>query len=113
MMQGAVTATYSGDPAVATSILNEALATELVCVLRYQRHYFTAQGIHSASVKKEFQQHAAEEQVHADRLAERIVQLGGTPNFSPVGLATRAHTEYEEHRSEERRVGKECRSRGA
>jgi bacterioferritin len=96
MMQGAVTATYSGSPEVATSILNEALASELICVLRYQRHYFMAQGIHSASVKAEFQRHAAEERAHVDRIAERIVQLGGAPNFSPNGLASRGHTEYDE-----------------
>jgi bacterioferritin len=96
MMRGAVTATYSGNPAIATSLLNEALATELVCVLRYQRHYYMARGIHSASVRAEFQRHAAEERIHVDRIAERIVQLGGAPNFSPDGLASRGHTEYDE-----------------
>jgi len=77
-------------------VLNEALATELVCVLRYKRHYFMAKGIHSGPVKAEFQEHAAEEQSHADRIAERIVQLGGEPNFSPDGLLSRSHAEYVE-----------------
>ncbi len=96
MMEGAVTETYSGDTALACKILNEALATEIVCVLRYKRHYFMAKGIHSGPVKEEFLQHAAEEQGHADRIAERIVQLGGAPNFSPEGLLSRSHSEYVE-----------------
>ena len=91
---GAVTSGYSGDVEVACRILNEALATELVCVLRYKRHFFMAQGIHSGPVKEEFEEHAAEEQEHADRIAERIVQLGGAPNFSPEGLLSRSHSEY-------------------
>jgi bacterioferritin len=94
MINGAVTAGYAGDTAAACRVLNEALATELVCVLRYKRHYFMAQGIHSTAVKTEFQQHAAEEQSHADRIAERIVQLGGQPNLSPDGLLSRSHAEY-------------------
>jgi bacterioferritin len=94
--EGAVTEAYSGDTGLACKILNEALATELVCVLRYKRHYFMATGIHSGPVKAEFQEHAAEEQAHADRLAERIVQLGGSPNFSPEGLLSRSHSEYVE-----------------
>jgi bacterioferritin len=93
---GAVTAGYGGDTKAACAILNDALATELVCVLRYKRHYFMAQGIHSGPVKTEFQEHAAEEQEHADRIAERIVQLGGEPNFSPEGLLSRSHSEYAE-----------------
>jgi bacterioferritin len=93
---GAVTAGYAGDTKAACAILNDALATELVCVLRYKRHYFMAQGIHSGPIKAEFQQHAAEEQAHADRIAERIVQLGGEPNFSPEGLLSRSHSEYVE-----------------
>jgi bacterioferritin len=97
MMQGAITPSYSGNVHAACALLNEALATELICVLRYQRHYFTVQGIHSASLKAEFLQHRDEERVHADRLAERIVQLGGAPNFSPDGLMSRSHTEYDEH----------------
>src|SRR5580704_17884676 len=74
---GAVTAGYAGDTKAACAILNDALATELVCVLRYKRHYFMAEGIHSGPVKAEFQEHAAEEQDHADPIAARIVQLGG------------------------------------
>jgi bacterioferritin len=96
MMQGAITPNYTGNVQAACALLNEALATELICVLRYQRHYFTVQGIHSASLKAEFLQHRDEERVHADRLAERIVQLGGAPNFSPDGLMSRSHTEYDE-----------------
>ena len=77
-------------------MLNDALATEIVCVLRYKRHYFMAQGLSSESVKAEFNEHAAEEQEHADRIAERIVQLGGAPDLNPATLATRAHSEYVE-----------------
>ena len=94
--EGAVTGSYDGDTEVACKILNDALATEIVCVLRYKRHYFMAAGIHSKSVKSEFLEHAAEEQEHADRIAERIVQLGGAPNFSPEGLLSRSHSEYAE-----------------
>jgi bacterioferritin len=96
MLDGAVTKSYGGNTGVACKILNEALATEIVCVLRYKRHYFMAKGIHSSSVKAEFLQHAAEEQQHADRIAERIVQLGGEPNFSPGDLLSRSHSEYVE-----------------
>ena len=96
IMAGAVTETYSGDSKVACDILNAALATEIVCVLRYKRHYFMAKGIHSGPVKQEFLEHAQEEQAHADRIAERIVQLGGAPNFSPEGLLSRSHSEYAE-----------------
>jgi len=74
--------------------LNEALATEIVCVLRYKRHYFMATGINAQSVAQEFLQHANDEQLHADQIAQRIVQLGGEPNFSPDGLTTRSHSEY-------------------
>jgi bacterioferritin len=91
---GAVTAGYSLDRAAGIKILNEALATELVCVLRYKRHFFMAKGIHAQSVAQEFAQHAAEEQAHADQLAERITQLGGEPNFNPEGLTSRSHSEY-------------------
>jgi bacterioferritin len=94
--EGAVTAGYAGDAATAVKVLNAALATELVCVLRYKRHYFMAQGIHASPVATEFQEHAAEEQEHADRIAERIVQLGGEPDFSPDGLLSRSHSEYVE-----------------
>jgi bacterioferritin len=96
IQDGAVTAGYKGKPEVVLRLLNEALATELVCILRYRRHYFMAKGIHSDSVKSEFLQHAQEEQAHADALAERIVQLGGEPNFSPAGILDRSHSEYAE-----------------
>ncbi|ALA58954.1 ferritin-like domain-containing protein [Nitrospira moscoviensis] len=96
IQDGAVTAGYKGKPEVVLRLLNEALATELVCTLRYRRHYFMAKGIHSDSVKSEFLQHAQEEQAHADALAERIVQLGGEPNFSPAGILDRSHSEYAE-----------------
>ena len=92
--KGAVTASYELDPATVIAILNEALATEIVCVLRYKRHYFMATGIHAQTVAAEFQQHASEEQAHADQIAERITQLGGAPNFDPEGLATRSHSQY-------------------
>jgi bacterioferritin len=77
-------------------LLNEALATEIVCVLRYKRHFFMAKGIHAEPVAKEFQQHATDEQGHADEIAERITQLGGAPNLNPEGLLTRSHAEYVE-----------------
>ena len=94
--EGALTEGYRGDPKMVVGLLNEALATEIVCVLRYRRHYFMAQGLNSESVKKEFLAHAGEEQGHADQLAERIVQLGGEPNFSPEGMLSRSHAEYVE-----------------
>jgi bacterioferritin len=94
--QGAVTSGYHADRDVVVKLLNEALATELVCTLRYKRHYFMAKGIHAEGVAAEFQEHAAEEQQHADQIAERIVQLGGAPDFSPEGLATRSHAQYVE-----------------
>lgn len=93
---GAVTRGYAADREVVMRLLNEALATELVCVLRYKRHYFMAKGIHSDSVKAEFLAHADEEMAHADHLAKRIVELGGEPNFSPDGLGARSHAEYVE-----------------
>jgi bacterioferritin len=93
---GAVTESYAADRETVIKILNEALATEIVCVLRYKRHYFMAQGIHSDPIANEFLQHANEEQGHADQIAGRIVQLGGAPNFSPDGLTTRSHSEYAE-----------------
>jgi bacterioferritin len=96
MEDGAVTPGYGADRETVIRILNEALATEIVCVLRYKRHYFMAQGIHAQAVADEFLEHANEEQGHADRIAERITQLGGAPNFSPEGLATRSHSEYVE-----------------
>src|SRR5947207_15136171 len=94
--QGAVTPGYHADRGTVVKLLNEALATEIVCVLRYKRHYFMAKGIHAESVAAEFQQHAAEEQQHADQIAERITQLGGEPDFAPDGLASRSHSEYVE-----------------
>jgi bacterioferritin len=94
--KGAVTAGYSADRKHVIKILNEALATELVCVLRYKRHYFMASGIHAAPVAAEFLAHAAEEMSHADLIAKRIVELRGEPNFSPDGLSDRSHAEYTE-----------------
>jgi bacterioferritin len=94
--EGAVTEAYRGDREMVIKLLNEALATEIVCVLRYKRHYFMAQGIHADSVAAEFLEHANEEQGHADVIAARIVQLGGAPNFSPEGLLMRSHSEYVE-----------------
>jgi len=92
--QGAVTQGYRANRETVIRLLNEALATEIVCVLRYKRHYFMASGINAQSVSQEFLQHANEEQTHADQIAQRIVQLGGAPNFSPDGLITRSHSEY-------------------
>jgi bacterioferritin len=94
--EGAVTAGYPADRETVVKLLNDALATELVCTLRYRRHYFMASGIQSRSIADEFLQHSNEEQGHADQLAERIVQLGGEPNFSPDGLLSRSHAEYVE-----------------
>lgn len=97
--QGAVTQGYSADRDTVIRLLQEALATEIICVLRYKRHYFMASGINAQSVAQEFLQHATEEQMHADQIAQRIVQLGGAPNFSPEGLSTRSHSEYIEGES--------------
>ena len=94
--EGAITPGYQADRDVVVKLLNEALATEIICVLRYKRHYFMAKGIHAEGVVAEFAEHAADEQQHADQIAERITQLGGAPNFSPEGLATRSHAEYVE-----------------
>jgi bacterioferritin len=93
---GAVTEGYSADRDTVIKVLNEALATEIVCVLRYKRHYFMASGINAESVASEFLQHANDEQGHADLIAQRIVQLGGAPNFNPEGLLMRSHAEYVE-----------------
>jgi bacterioferritin len=93
---GAVTEGYKADRETVVRLLNEALATEIVCVLRYKRHYFMASGIHAQAVAAEFLEHANEEQGHADQIAERIVQLGGAPNFNPEGLLSRSHAEYVE-----------------
>ena len=93
---GPVTASYGADRDTVLKLLNDALATELVCTLRYKRHYFMAKGINSEAVAAEFAEHASEEQEHADRLAERIVQLGGAPDFAPDRIKGRAHSEYKE-----------------
>ena len=93
---GAITDSYRADREAVIKLLNEALATEIVCVLRYKRHYFMASGLMADAIKAEFLEHANEEQAHADRIAERIVQLGGTPDFNPDVLSKRAHAEYVE-----------------
>ena len=94
--EGAVTPGYAANRDEVVKLLNEALATELVCVLRYKRQYFMAKGIHSEPVKAEFLAHAGEEMGHADSLAKRITELGGAPDFSPDGLSARSHAEYVE-----------------
>ena len=91
---GAVTDSYKGNRETVVRVLNDALATELVCVLRYKRHYYMASGIHSESVKNEFLEHAGEEQEHADQIAERITQLDGEPDFDPQGLVDRSHSVF-------------------
>jgi bacterioferritin len=96
MEKGAVTGGYKADLKAVVKVLNEALATELVCVLRYKRHYYMASGINSEGAKAEFLQHANEEQQHADWIATRITQLNGEPNFNPDGLSSRSHSEYAE-----------------
>jgi bacterioferritin len=96
MDQGAVTDAYHADVGQVIQVLNEVLATETVCVLRYKNHYFMASGVHGDSVASEFLQHATEEQQHADLVARRIAQLGGNPDLDPAGLATRAHAVYRE-----------------
>ena len=93
---GAVTEGYTADRETVVKLLNEALATEIVCVLRYKRHYFMASGIHAEGVAAEFLEHANDEQGHADQIAQRIVQLKGEPNFNPEGLLMRSHAEYVE-----------------
>jgi bacterioferritin len=96
MEQGAVTENYKADLKAVIKVLNDVLATEIVCVLRYKRHYFMAAGINSDGAKAEFLQHANEEQQHADWIATRITQLNGEPNFNPEGLSSRSHSEYAE-----------------
>ncbi len=91
---GAVTPSYGADRDKVVQLLSEALATEMVCMLRYKRHYFMAKGLASQGVAQEFLEHAQQEEQHADMVAERIVQLGGEPDFSPIGLAERSHAEY-------------------
>jgi bacterioferritin len=96
---GAVTPSYSADREEIIGLLNDALATELVCYLRYKRHYFMADGIHADAVSAEFLEHATQEQEHADQIAERIVQLGGAPDFAPDTLTSRSHAQYVEGKS--------------
>jgi bacterioferritin len=93
--QGPITAAYGADRNRVVEVLNEALATEIVCVLRYRRHFYTATGINAGPVAAEFLQHATEELAHADRIAMRIVQLQGSPNFDPASLTDRSHSEYD------------------
>jgi bacterioferritin len=94
--KGAITEGYKADRDTVVKLLNEALATEIVCTLRYKRHYYMASGIHAKSVAEEFLEHAREEEQHADMLARRITQLEGAPNFNPDGLLTRSHSDYAE-----------------
>ena len=94
--EGAVTEAYRADRETVVRLLNEALAMEIVCVLRYKRHHYMASGIHAQTVAEEFLEHAGEEQGHADLIAGRIVQLGGEPDLNPEGLVTRSHSEYVE-----------------
>ena len=94
--KGAITQGYKADREQVVKVLNEVLATELVCVLRYKRHYYTVEGLYSDSIRAEFLEHANEEQGHADQISERITQLGGAPDLNPQGLATRSHSEYVE-----------------
>jgi bacterioferritin len=96
--QGPVTGGYKADVTQVVNVLNEALATEIVCVLRYKRHFYTASGIHAQAVAQEFLQHANEEQLHADTISQRIVQLGGAPNLNPDGLTTRSHSQYDDEK---------------
>ncbi|HET9029809.1 MAG TPA: ferritin-like domain-containing protein [Candidatus Aquilonibacter sp.] len=96
MERGAITDSYELDPKQVVDVLNSALATEIVCVLRYKRHFYAATGLNKDAVAAEFLQHAAEEQGHADRIAERITQLGGEPDFNPATLTSRSHSEYVE-----------------
>ena len=94
--EGAVTDAYLADRSLVVDVLNDILATEIVCVLRYRNHYFAASGINAGPVAAEFLEHANEEQMHADWAAERITQLGGSPNFNPEGLLSRSHAQYSE-----------------
>lgn len=99
MTSGAITKGYKADREQVINVLNDVLATELVCVLRYKRHYYMAEGFSSESVKAEFLEHAKEEEQHADMVAERITQLGGDPDFNPATLVSRSHSEYVEGKS--------------
>ncbi len=94
IMRGAMTESYRGDRELSVKLLNEALATEIVCVLRYKSHFYLAEGLHAKAVAEEFEEHAREEQEHADSIARRIRQLEGQPNFNPEGLLARSHAEF-------------------
>ncbi len=96
VQEGAVSSGYQGDREKIIGLLNDALATELVCVMRYKRHYFTATGLNNEAIKAEFLEHAQQEAEHADRIAERIVQLNGLPDFNPAILTERSHAEYDD-----------------
>ncbi|MES2150210.1 MAG: ferritin-like domain-containing protein [Pseudomonadota bacterium] len=96
LVDGAVTDGYQADRGAVLQMLNDALATELVCVLRYKRHYYTVTGPANGLIKAEFLEHANQEQQHADQIAERIVQLNGKPNFNPATLVARSHAEYDD-----------------
>jgi bacterioferritin len=96
MEDGPITASYQADRKKVIEVLNEVLATEIVCTLRYKNHYYMAQGIHAQAVAAEFLEHAKEEESHADMVAKRITELNGTPNFDPDGLKTRSHAEYKQ-----------------
>lgn len=98
-MRGPVTSDYRGDVKQSVDILNQALATEIVCVLRYKRHYYMSRGIYKDAVAAEFLEHANQEQEHADMIAERITQLGGEPDLNPEGMTSRSHSEYREGES--------------
>jgi len=98
LSDGPVTAGYKGNREEVLALLNAALATELVCILRYKRHYYTVTGLQNAAIKAEFLEHAQEEQEHADWLAERIIQLNGEPDFNPATLLERSHAEYDDSR---------------
>jgi bacterioferritin len=104
MLDGAVTGAYLADRERVIDVLNEVLATEIVCTLRYKSHYYMASGIHASSVAAEFLEHANEEQAHADAVAKRITELGGTPNLDPAGLATRSHAEYRQGKNLEEMI---------
>ncbi len=99
MLEGAVTENYKADREDVVAVLNDVLATEMVCVLRYKRHYYTAQGLNAEPARDQFQEHAKEEEEHADWVAERISQLDGKPDYNPSGIANRSHSEYDESES--------------
>ena len=104
MKKGPVTDAYGADLERVIFVLNQALATELVCVLRYKRHYFTAEGLNAQAAAEEFLEHAGEEADHADMIAARITQLGGDPDFSPESLTGRSQTEYDSSKELEKMI---------